>query len=275
MGFLTFKHGFFLGGLVCAILSGRPSPASPMSKLIAYLSNLPGDEHPKLHYFDIRGRAEAIRIALADQGLEYEDSSFSSEEWGRDSPDGLKASWTAEKKLMFGQVPMLEDPSNGLFLVQSHAILRYLAATHGWYEDVEPKTLALADAAAEGTEDMRKQLTTIKYDNALSAEEKEGKYEAWFEDPSKGGTWFSFFEALLPSPDGSASAEQASYLAGAQTPTHADYLLFDLLEAAEGLHPTAATKLMASFKALPVWRTTMASRPNIAAYLESTKRRAA
>jgi glutathione S-transferase len=50
---------------------------------------------------------------------------------------------------------MLEDPSNGLHLVQSHAILRYLAAKHGWYEEIDAKTLALADAAAEGTEDAR------------------------------------------------------------------------------------------------------------------------
>jgi hypothetical protein len=92
-----FKHGFVLGGLVCALLSGRPSPGSPIRKFLTKLALTPA-EHPTLHYFDIRGRAEAIRIALVDQGVDFKDSSFSSDEWGRDRPDGLKAQWTADKK---------------------------------------------------------------------------------------------------------------------------------------------------------------------------------
>eukprot|EP00966_Prymnesium_polylepis_P237882 5501308-Prymnesium_polylepis.1 len=58
---------------------------------------------PMLHYFDIRGRAEAIRMALADNGVEWEDAAFSGEDWGKERTDGIKANWTTEGRIAFGQ----------------------------------------------------------------------------------------------------------------------------------------------------------------------------
>lgn len=60
---------------------------------------------------------------------------------------------TADGKLMFGQVPMLEI--DGLHLVQSHSIMRYVAAKHGWYDWYSARQLAAIDMIAEGTEDVR------------------------------------------------------------------------------------------------------------------------
>ena len=110
---------------------------------------------PTLHYFNIRGRAEAIRMAMHDQGIEFKDHSFSSDEWGKEQSDGLKAKWNAEGKLAFGQVPMLEV--DGMHIVQSHAILRYLGRKHGWYEGT-PHELVRVDLVADGTEDVRLRL---------------------------------------------------------------------------------------------------------------------
>ena len=54
-----------------------------------------------LHYFNIRGRAEAIRMALHDLNIPFVDHSFSGDEWGKEKADGLKANWTAAGKLSF------------------------------------------------------------------------------------------------------------------------------------------------------------------------------
>jgi glutathione S-transferase len=54
---------------------------------------------------------------------------------------------------MFGQVPMLEI--DGLYLVQSHTILRYAASRYGWYDSLDAAHIARADMIAEGTSDVR------------------------------------------------------------------------------------------------------------------------
>jgi len=74
-----------------------------------------------VHYFDIYGRAEAIRILLAHSGTPFLDHRLTSEDWAQ-----LKASGVCE----FGQVPMVEV--DGLKLVQSYAIMRYLGVKLGY-----------------------------------------------------------------------------------------------------------------------------------------------
>lgn len=106
-------------------------------------------------------------MAMHDYDIAFEDAAFTSDEWGKDRPDGLKAQWTADGKLAFGQVPLLE--ADGLQLVQSHAILRYLGRVHGWY-DGTPAQLAAIDMLADGTEDVRKRLAAIKYAELSEAE---------------------------------------------------------------------------------------------------------
>ena len=53
----------------------------------------------KVHYFDIYGRAEPIRMLLAHKKVEFEDHRFAREDWPK-----LKE----ELNLEFGQVPMIE-----------------------------------------------------------------------------------------------------------------------------------------------------------------------
>ena len=60
----------------------------------------------KLYYFDIYGRAEAIRMLLTHAKVEFEDHRINGEQLGE-----LKA----EGKLEFGQIPMLEH--DGKYLV--------------------------------------------------------------------------------------------------------------------------------------------------------------
>ncbi|CAH2321476.1 glutathione S-transferase P [Pelobates cultripes] len=71
-------------------------------------------------YFNVRGRCEAARILLADQGLEWKEEIVTFDTWLQGD---LKA------KAVFGQLPGFKD--GDLTLYQSNAILRHLARKHG------------------------------------------------------------------------------------------------------------------------------------------------
>ncbi|XP_044773152.1 glutathione S-transferase A4-like [Neomonachus schauinslandi] len=78
---------------------------------------------PKLHYFNGRGRMESIRWFLAAAGVEFEEELFETrEEFEKLIQEGI---------LMYEQVPMVEI--NGMNLVETRAILRYLAAKYDLY----------------------------------------------------------------------------------------------------------------------------------------------
>jgi hypothetical protein len=66
---------------------------------------------PKITYFAVRGRAEAIRLMLEDLGIEYDERRISVGEW-----PSVKAT------LMFGELPTYGEGE--IFIDQSHAIYR-------------------------------------------------------------------------------------------------------------------------------------------------------
>ncbi|CAF0871993.1 unnamed protein product [Rotaria sordida] len=68
----------------------------------------------KLHYFDGRGRGEAIRLIFAYAGQKFEDVRYSFDEWPKKKND-----------MPLGQIPLLE--TNGQQFPQSLAIARYVA----------------------------------------------------------------------------------------------------------------------------------------------------
>ena len=77
---------------------------------------------PKITYFDVRGRAEVIRILLEEAGTQYTERRISIDEW----PE-LKSNFT------FGQLPIYEE--GDLLLNQSNAIYRYLGRKYCLYGD--------------------------------------------------------------------------------------------------------------------------------------------
>ena len=114
----------------------------------------------KLYYFDIFGRAEAIRFLLNHAKVEFEDVRINHEQL---------AAMKTEGNLEFGQVPMLEH--EGKHLVQSWSILRYLGKVHGYYpEDWENgwKVDSLIDAVED---------YFMKYFKALFEKDEEKKKE--------------------------------------------------------------------------------------------------
>jgi glutathione S-transferase len=79
---------------------------------------------PKITYFDVRGRAEVIRLILEETGTPYRERRVQVSEW-----PALKPS------LPFGQMPIYEEGE--LSIPHSHAIYRYLARKHGLYGENE------------------------------------------------------------------------------------------------------------------------------------------
>ncbi|GMR30499.1 hypothetical protein PMAYCL1PPCAC_00694 [Pristionchus mayeri] len=91
--------------------------------------------HYKLHYFDICGRAEPIRMMFSVAGVPYEDHRFTKAEW----PE-------LKKNFPFEAVPVLEV--DGVQVAQTLAILRYVARENG-FAGPDNLTAAIADSLAD------------------------------------------------------------------------------------------------------------------------------
>ena len=249
---------------------------SPIALLAALAASTeePACTGAVLRYFNIRGRGEAIRMALADSSLAFKDESFTSEQWGKDTPDGLKAEWVAAGKLPFGQVPLLEI--DGLNLVQSHTILRYLGRKQGWYSSnfMTAEQLARIDLVADGTEDVRKLLSAIKYSDDTDAE-KARRLGLYFSSAELGARWLGYLEALIGrEPEHACPRRACPHAAGTRVPTHADYLLLDLLDYHESFDAPATAALLQTMPRLVAWRAEMLNRPALKKYLDGPGRRA-
>ncbi|XP_076771331.1 glutathione S-transferase-like isoform X5 [Arvicanthis niloticus] len=120
-------------------------------------------EKPVLHYFNGRGRMESIRWLLAAAGVEFEEKLFET----REEFEKLIQGGT----LMYEQVPMVEI--DGMNLVQTRAILRYVAAKYGLYGR-NPEEQAWIDMYVEGLRDLS---DMIMYFPLSLPEEKEMNLE--------------------------------------------------------------------------------------------------
>ena len=201
---------------------------------------------PQIIYFDIRGRAEPIRLLLEEAGVEYDDVQITQEEWPKLKPE-----------TPFGQVPIYRE--GDFELAQSHAILRYLARKHGFEGEDEPQR-ARCDIAIEAFRDLGDRLGAVF--GALSSIEPE-QIRAFLEDelPERLGTLDRFLDE---NPTG------APFWAGASV-TLADILAFDFIEGIEAQLPAS----LSATKRLTEFRAEFAERPRIRAYLESSRRPAA
>ncbi|KAM5202222.1 glutathione S-transferase Mu 1 isoform 1-T1 [Hipposideros larvatus] len=112
-----------------------------------------------LGYWDIRGRAHAIRLILEYTDSNYEDKRYKI----GDGPDYDKSQWLSEKfklGLDFPNLPYLIDGAHRL--TQSNAILRYIARKHNLCGETEEERIRV-DVLENEVMDMRISLARVCY----------------------------------------------------------------------------------------------------------------
>ncbi|KXJ05587.1 S-crystallin 4 [Exaiptasia diaphana] len=126
---------------------------------------------PKYHlvYFDIRGRAEPIRILFALAGASYTEERVHPSEW-----PALKTSG----RCPFGQVPVLEL-GDGKSLCQSTVILKYVANQLG-FSPSDNYAKAQAEVFVDSIKDFQNALQRLAREKAADPkdEKKSSLYDA-------------------------------------------------------------------------------------------------
>ncbi|KAM4031047.1 glutathione S-transferase P 1-like [Anomaloglossus baeobatrachus] len=189
-------------------------------------------------YFDVRGRCEAMRMLMADQGIKWKEEVVTFDTWMKGE---LKC------KAVFGQLPGFKD--GDLTLYQSNAILRYLARNHELYGK-NPREATLIDMVNDGVEDLRLKYLRLIYQN----------YENGKDDYIKAlPTELGHFERLLAS-----NNEGKSFITAGEI-SFADYNFVDLLNN----HLVLAPDCLSAFPLLSAYVKRISSRPKLEAYLSS------
>ncbi|XP_034345694.1 glutathione S-transferase P 1 isoform X1 [Arvicanthis niloticus] len=189
-------------------------------------------------YFPVRGRCEAMRMLLADQGQSWKEEVVTIDTWMQ----GLLKS-----TCLYGQLPKFED--GDLTLYQSNAILRHLGRSFGLYGK-DQREAAQVDMVNDGVEDLRCKYVTLIYTNYENGKDDYVKALPGHLKP---------FETLLSQNQGGKG-----FIVGDQI-SFADYNLLDLLL----IHRILAPGCLDSFPLLSAYVDRLSARPKIKAFLSS------
>ncbi|XP_053548317.1 glutathione S-transferase P 1 [Bombina bombina] len=198
-----------------------------------------------LSYFPVRGRAEPIRLLLADQGISWKEDEVQIADWFSGKEELKK------KQAVFGQLPKLQDQDFALY--QSNSILRYLGRKHGLIGSNDQEN-ALIDMSNDGVEDLR-----LKFSRLVFYEFETGK-EKYLQDlPNH----LTPFERIL-----SRNSNGSKFLVGEKI-SYADYNLFDVLQC----HLDLSSTCLSAFPLLSAYVERILSRPKLGEYLQSEGRK--
>jgi len=198
-----------------------------------------------LTYVDGRGKAETIRLFLDVVGISYREVELASFE----ELQALRASG----KLLFNQLPLLEI--NGMNLVQSGAIVRYLAHLGG-LEPSTPEETVRAEMLAGGAIDLRDKVV----DYAFMPSEEEAIADIKQKWCPK---YFPAFEKTLKE-----NKHGPLYLVGDHL-TWVDYLLFEVVYWIVEILP----ECLASYPLLKGHMQHISRQPRVEAFLHSNRRK--
>ena len=169
----------------------------------------------KLIYFDIPGKAEAIRLCAAVGKVEMEDVRITRDEFAAMKESG---------RLPYGQVPALEV-DGGQVLAQSSAILRYIATLGGLHPASDPLAAAQIDSIVSEEEDMFCGVSVSRYGPRFGfdlTDEYRAQVRAKLNDEVL-PKHLSFLEKKL-------TASTTGWLAGTEKPSIADFVFVPRLQ---------------------------------------------
>lgn len=200
---------------------------------------------PKLHYFNGRGRMESVRWLLAAAGVEFEEQFLQ-------SPEDLEK-LRKDGHLIFQQVPMVEI--DGMKLVQSRAILNYIAAKYNLYgKDIKER--ALIDMYSEGMMDLNEMIMHLPLQ---PPDQKDAKLTEIKERTTN--RYLPAFEKVLKS-------HGQDYLVGNRL-SKADIQVVELIYYVEELDPS----LLANFPLLKALKTRIGNLPTVKKFLQPGSQR--
>jgi glutathione S-transferase len=192
-----------------------------------------------LTYFDSRGRAEQIRIFLAECGAQYTDTRVTDETW---------TSTPLRESTPLGVLPILEH--NGRVFGESIGIMIYLAKIYERWP-TKPETETVAVMIMTASDDIRR----VAYDVEHSDKEKSSQrlLEVLQEKLPR-------FEKLL---------ERDGFFTSGRL-TAADICFWDVLDQIINFSPDAE-RIITSFTQIQLWRKRISELPRIAKYLATRK----
>lgn len=163
----------------------------------------------KLIYFDIPGKAEAIRLCASVGKVDFEDVRISRERFAEMKEQGA---------LPYGQVPAL-DVGAGRMLAQSSAILRYVATLGGLHPS-DPLEAARIDSIMSEEEDFFSGITISRY----SARFGYGHMSEEFRAEVRKNLNDEILPKHLRFLEGLLADSKTGWLAGTEKPSAADFV---------------------------------------------------
>jgi len=115
---------------------------------------------PTITYFNVGGRAEHIRLLLEVAAVNYDYIGLNNPRYPTKHENWEDYKAKNIEHLTFGQVPRYQDSQ--VDLVQSSAIMRYLAKKHGFNGSDEKEALLL-DVVFEGINDLSNEAVTLLF----------------------------------------------------------------------------------------------------------------
>lgn len=203
-------------------------------------------QKPQLLYFDIRGRAEPIRLLLEEVGVTYEDVQINNDDWP--ARRGLTP---------FGRMPVYRE--GDLEIPETYAILNYLGRRHGLLGTDEQARIR-CDVAIEAFRDLGQRMATVF--GALTTLSEEARAAFIEKDLPEQIAMIEAYYVSNPNKNG--------YWAGSSL-TIVDVAAFHSIEGIKNQFP----KILERFEGLGAFLDSFAARPKIKAYLDSDRRPAA